>query len=432
MVAKPSLWLLAWDLLTRCAYPLASIHLRRRIARGKEHPTRWREKLGHTGQTRPEGILIWLHAVGLGEVLALRGMIDALSQRMPNAQFLVTSSTRASAEVFENNLPMRTIHQFAPLDIAWPIEKFLDQWHPDLLILAEQDIWPGTIWRTHRRGIPLALINARMNDEAFARRRHWTGLFRDVFARFDLVSAQDAATATNLANLGAPSPRLDGSLKPISPPLDADATLLKQWQTKTKDRFVWINAPSHATDEAFALKTHAEVLKTTPDATLIIAPRFPDRGPDLLLAAESYGFSVCLRSSGLDTAPIPQESVADTIGEIGLWYRLARAVLIGGTFCDIEGHNPWEALVLGLPVFFGTRTGHFESDFRYIEETEFGMQVHRPDELAAVLTSDHLEKIADSVQSKKLDSPKQLKGLVDALTNLLPSENNAGQTNPHA
>ena len=166
------------------AIPLAAPrHLQKRLAKGKELPDRWREKLGEPTLPRPDGPLIWLHAVGLGEVLALRGLIAALAERS-EAQFLVTSTTRASAEVLAANLPPRTRHQFLPLDAPGYLHRFLDHWQPSLSVWAEQDLWPGAVAAASARGIPLALVNARMNADAYARRRHWRGLYADLLARF--------------------------------------------------------------------------------------------------------------------------------------------------------------------------------------------------------------------------------------------------------
>jgi len=201
---------------------LAPTLLNRRLARGKELPDRWREKLGEPTLSRPDGPLIWLHAVGLGETLALRGLIAALAEQAPAAQFLVTSTTRGSAEVLAQNLPPRTRHQFLPLDAPAYLNRFLDHWRPSLSIWAEQDLWPGAVTATAARGIPLALVNARMNAEAYARRARWKGLYANLFARFALITAQDETTARHLQALGAKGVSVTGSLKAAAPPLTAD------------------------------------------------------------------------------------------------------------------------------------------------------------------------------------------------------------------
>jgi 3-deoxy-D-manno-octulosonic-acid transferase len=208
--------------LARAIPLVAPMVLKRRVAKGKDLPDRWREKLGKPSQPRPDGPLIWLHAVGLGETLALRGLIAAMAAQSPQAEFLVTSTTRGSAEVLAQNLPPRTRHQFLPLDAPAYLARFLDHWRPVLSVWAEQDLWPGAVTAAAARGIPLALVNARMNAEAYARRRRWTGLYADLFARFALITAQDDATARHLQALGAKDVSVTGSLKAAAPPLAAD------------------------------------------------------------------------------------------------------------------------------------------------------------------------------------------------------------------
>ena len=408
-------------MVTRVSYPLLKLHLRRRLKRGKENPERWREKLGEPTLTRPDGPLIWLHAVGLGEILALRGMIDLLTHRHPEAHFLVTSGTRASAEVFGANLPPRTIHQFAPIDVKGPINRFLDFWRPDLSIWAEQDIWPGLVHETSVRGIPIALINARMNDAGFSRRRRWKGLFSDVFSRFDLLSCQDTTTAAHLAALGARNPRVDGSLKPLSPPLAVDEAELAKWRTRTEGCFVWIVGSSHEEDEEIAIQAHIALIERIPDAVLVIAPRDPGRGADILGNVENAGLNGVLRSQSTNLTDLPQVYVADTFGEMGLWYRLARAAMIGGTFGSTEGHNPWEARVLGVPVVFGSRTANFAADFDQMETDGVGQQVSNAQEIAGILSGSTLAMLANAASEKTGHSNRILHALADDLIALITS-----------
>ncbi|MDP4032174.1 MAG: glycosyltransferase N-terminal domain-containing protein, partial [Pseudorhodobacter sp.] len=177
--------------------------LRRRLARGKEDPARMAEKRGHASAERPGGRLICLHAVGLGEVLALRGLIGAMARHDADLHFLITSSARSSAQVIGANLPPRTQHQYLPLDAPSYLRRFLDHWQPDLSVWAEQELWPGAVVAAHARGIPLALVNARMTDAGFARRAKARGLYGDLLARFALITAQDSRSADHLSALGA-------------------------------------------------------------------------------------------------------------------------------------------------------------------------------------------------------------------------------------
>lgn len=376
MTAKAGLAMRTWSALTWCAAPLLSWHLKKRVKIGKEDPTRWREKLGHASLPRPAGRLIWLNAVGLGEVLALRGLIAQLATRDPTAHFLVTSGTRVSAQVFAENMPERTQHQFLPLDTPNAAKRFLDHWQPDLAIWAEQELWPGLIWRTDERGIALALVNARMNAQAYQKRRRARALFADALKRFGLVSAQDRASADHLIALGARDVQIDGSLKPIAPPLGKPNDF-EDVAAVLSDRFVWVVASSHPADENVALAAHDKLLKHMPNALLVLVPRDVSRADEMI--ADDVG-----RRSRQD-AVTGSIYLADSFGELGLWYRIAQAALIGGSFDATNGHNPWEAIKLGCPVLHGPQVGNFASDYAQLSEKGAAILVNDADQLAKQL-----------------------------------------------
>jgi 3-deoxy-D-manno-octulosonic-acid transferase len=357
--------------------------LRRRLARGKELPDRWREKLGKPGLPRPDGALVWLHAVGLGETLALRGLIAAMADQAPALEFLVTSGTRGSAEVFGANLPPRTRHQFLPLDAPSYLARFLDHWRPDLSVWAEQDLWPGAVVATARRGIPLALVNARMNTEAFARRQRGAGLFADLMARFALVAAQDEGTADHLRRLGADAVRVTGSLKAAAPPLGCDPQVLEALRQALAGRKVVLLASSHAADEAVTL---AALATLQPRPLLLIAPRDPSRGEEIALQVTKQGLTATRRSLG--QGPEGDVWIVDTLGEMGLWYRLCPVTLIGGTFDATQGHNPWEPAALGSAILHGPHVANFAADYARMGHADAALQVNAGT-LGSALVADH-------------------------------------------
>lgn len=388
-------WLAAYLAVTRLAAPLGAPILRRRLARGKEHPDRWREKLGNASAPRPDGPLVWLHAVGLGEVLALRGLVAEMAACDLGLNFLLTSTARTSAAALSRNLPPRTIHQFLPLDLPGPRARFLDHWRPDLSVWAEQDLWPGLVWDCARRGVPLALVNARMNTDAYRRRARARGLFARLFRCFRLMAAQDEATARHLTALGAPAPvRVTGSIKPAAPPL-ADAPAERaRLAALIGERPVWIAASTHAGDEAVALAAHRLRRATDPAALLILIPRLPARGPEVVAAARGAGLAARLRSAGEDPAPDTAVYVADTIGELGTWYRLAPAALVGGSFGPVNGHNPWEPARLGAAILHGPDTANFADDYAALDAARAAAPVADAGTLATALVNPGLADMA--------------------------------------
>lgn len=362
-------WLLrAYLGLSRLITLIGPRHLQKRLARGREDPARWREKLGVAGEARPKGPLVWLHAVGIGEVMALRGLIGAMAALRPELNFLVTSSARSSAEVVGANLPPRTVHRYLPLDAPTYIARFLDHWRPDLSVWAEQDLWPGAVVASHRRGIPLALVNARMNDRAFQSRRRVGGLYGDLLARFGLVTAQDDGTARHLADLcPGLAVRVSGSLKAAAPPLACDPSALAQMQAALSGRRLWLAASSHSEDEVVALAAHKVLVAEDPAFLLILAPRDPARRGTIAAGVAAEGLRLAIRSEGALPVPGTQVFLADTFGELGLWYRLAPVALMGGTFGPVEGHNPWEPAALGAAILHGPHVANFAADYAALD-----------------------------------------------------------------
>lgn len=363
----------AYLVLARALGVVAPIYLRRRLAKGREDPQRWREKLGQTSAKRPMGRLVWLHAVGLGEVMALRGLIHAMAAEDSSLSFLITSMARSSAQVVQGNLPPRTQHQFLPLDAPRFVARFVNHWRPDLAIWSEQDLWPTAVLAADRRGIPLVLVNARMNAAAFQRRRRIRGLLAQLYPRFRITTAQDAETARHLTQLGAKDVEVSGSFKATSPPLGHDPEILAGLQRQVFGRNLWLLASSHAEDEGVALQVQAALWSEDESRLLVIVPRQPERGGEIADAAQALHLPVTRRMAGED--PGGAVHVADTFGELGLWYRLCRVTLMGGTFGPVEGHNPWEPAALGSAILHGPRLRNFAADYAVMDGAGAALEV---------------------------------------------------------
>ncbi|KPP84342.1 MAG: 3-deoxy-D-manno-octulosonic-acid transferase [Rhodobacteraceae bacterium HLUCCO07] len=408
-----------WLALTWALQPVLPLLLRRRLGRGKEDEGRWREKLGHASAPRPGGRLVWLHAVGLGEVLALRGLIARMANLEPDLQFLVTSNTLGSARALARNMPPRTLHQFAPLDAPGPARRFLDHWRPDLSIWAEQELWPGLVFRADRAGIPLALVNARMNDAALARRQQVRAIYRDILPRFALVSAQDARSAANLATLGAPTVRCDGSLKSIAPPLADDPAQRALLGAGIGGRPLWLAASTHAPDEELVLAAQERLLARAAETLLILAPRLPGRGEDVAAAIRTRGLKLARRSAGQAITSDTQVYLADTLGEMGLFYRLAPIAFIGGSMGAVEGHNPWEAAALGTAILHGPRLANFAADYAALADAQAAQLVDTPDALAEAVTDPDRAAMAGRAEALVAANMDRLDALCQKLVDLV-------------
>jgi 3-deoxy-D-manno-octulosonic-acid transferase len=344
----------AWHIAATLAAPALRWNLRRRIAQGKEEEARLAEREGH-GAARPEGRLIWLHAASVGESLAILPLIEALAERDAGLHILVTTGTVTSARLLPQRIPpaltQRVTHRYAPLDVPAWVARFLEGWRPDVVGFVESELWPNTLAAIHGRRIPLALLNARISARTAARwGRFAPGFARDLLGRFQLILPRSAEDAARLLALGAQRLEPPGDLKLAAPPLPADAAALSALRGAIGSRPVLLAASTHPGEEAQVLAAAERLRDSRPELLTILAPRHPHRGPELGPWPR--------RAEGAMPGAGPVY-VADTIGEMGLLYRVARIAFIGGSLVPHGGQNPMEAARLGCPIVFGPHMHNF-------------------------------------------------------------------------
>lgn len=337
--------------------------LQHRLKRGKETLTSLDQRWMRQTPPRAQGTLVWGHAVGVGEALALAGLLKRLHEQRADLHFLITTTARTSGEALaQQQLGPHFTHWFAPVDTPRNVARFLDHWKPDLALWCEMDLWPSLIDATTQRGIAHVLVNARLNAASAARRRWGRTLYAPLLAGFDAIWAQNAESAQHLHRLGARSEAVDitGTIKAMVPPLSVDPAELARWREALGSRPVWVLASSHPGEEELALAAHAQLRQRYPHALLIIAPRAPARGNAV---AALCGPGTPQRSQGAALQPDSPFYVADTMGELGLWYRLSRVAMIGGSWAPVGGHNPYEATGLGNTVVHGPHVGNFSESY---------------------------------------------------------------------
>jgi 3-deoxy-D-manno-octulosonic-acid transferase len=341
-----------YGLAAGAASAAAPAWLKARARRGKEDPARWPERLGRTAVSRPEGRLAWLHGASVGESLSLLPLIGRIRMDRPDVSILVTSGTRASAELLAQRLPADAIHQYAPLDTPGAVRRFLDHWRPEVGVLAESELWPNLILGARLRGVRLALLSARLSERSEAGWRRAPAAARAVLGAFDLLLARDLAAAERLASLGA---RVDGlaDLKFGAPPLAVDEAELSLAREMLGGRAALLAASTHPGEDEIVLRAFRTAAGPAA-AVLILAPRHPTRGEAVERLARQAGQAAGRRTLG-DALGAEGVYVADTVGELGLWYRLAALAVVGGslTEADVGGHNPLEPARLSCPFISG-------------------------------------------------------------------------------
>ncbi|MFL5265329.1 MAG: 3-deoxy-D-manno-octulosonic acid transferase [Stellaceae bacterium] len=333
--------------------PLAIAYLAQRRKHGKEDPLRFRERRGLASRSRPLGPLVWIHAASVGEATAILGLVERLLELRPGIEVLVTTGTLTSARLLEKRLPARSRHQFVPADLPQWVARFLDHWRPNLALWVESELWPNLVLSTHARGIPMVLVNARLSRRSYSRWRRWPGLIGPMLGAFDLCLAQDERQAEQFGSLGAFRTATVGDLKTGAAALPFDASELLRLRGWVKSRPLWLAASTHAGEEEIAARVHRMVAVTHPGLLTIIAPRHPTRGDDICSMPAFAGLRVARRAHGEAVTGQTDIYLADTMGELGLFFRLADIAFIGGSLAAKGGHNPFEAARLDCALLHG-------------------------------------------------------------------------------
>ncbi len=371
--------------LTRVLSPLIPAYLRRRMKRGKEDLQRIGERLGTPGLARPDGPLVWLHAASVGESLSVLSLIDRILAAQPGLTLLVTSGTVTSARLLGERLPERALHQFVPVDTPGAVTGFLAHWRPDAAVLVESELWPNLITLTRAQGIPMALINARMSASSVRGWRWWTGAARAITGSFDLVLAQDETAATRLKLLGATGAKTVGNLKVDAAPPPASDELLAEITQLVAGRPSWVAASTHPGEERIIAEAHQLLKRAIPDLLTVIVPRHPERGGEVMRLLADMQLATAQRSRKDSVIGTTDIYLADTLGELGGFFRLLTIVLMGGSLVRVGGHNPIEPALLGAAILTGPHVHNFEDIYRAFNAANASETVTDPASLAAAI-----------------------------------------------
>src|SRR5438552_2874340 len=351
--------------LSFAVVPLAAALIKRRLKLGKEDPARIGERRGFSDDVRPRGPLVWVHGASVGEVLAAAAVIEKL--REANLRVLLTSGTVTSAAIVAKRFPPDVIHQYVPYDSPRFVARFLDHWRPSLALFIESDLWPNLILSSAARRLPMVLINGRMSQRSFPRWRRVAGTISALLDKFDVCLAQSQTDADRFATLGSRNVVVTGNLKLDVPAPPADPNKLDMLMAMTRGRPVVVAASTHPGEEEILTETHRRLAGYFPKLLTVIVPRHPDRGEAIARMIAASGLNPTLRShEDLPTATT-DIYVADTMGELGLFYRLAPIVFMGGSLVEHGGQNPIEAIKLGASVIHGPHVFNFTDVYEALD-----------------------------------------------------------------
>jgi 3-deoxy-D-manno-octulosonic-acid transferase len=373
----------AYRLALSAAAPLTALLLRQRLVRGKEIDERLCERRGESTLARPQGPLVWLHAASVGELIAVLPLIERISSRDVN--MLVTSGTVTSSEIAAQRMPPGVIHQFVPLDVPRFVERFLDRWRPQLALFVESDLWPNLLIETARRGVPMVLLNARLSDRSFRRWQRLPQFIGHLLQGFDLCLARTPADGERLTQLGGRKVVVSGNLKLDVPAPPAEPAALAVLKNAIGARPVIAAASTHPGEDELVIAAHKRLSAATPGLLTLIAPRHPERGPQIAALARAAGLGVAVRSQGALPKAGTEIYIADTMGELGLVYRLAPLVFIGGSLIPHGGQNPIEAAKLGTAILHGPHVANFQDLYSELDAEHGAELVTDGDRLTAAL-----------------------------------------------
>ena len=402
------------------ATPVVNAWLAHRRRRGKEDEARFGERLGRPGLPRPEGRLVWMHAVSVGESLSLLPLVDRLRESLPDVGVLITSGTVTSARLLRERLPDDVCHQFAPVDRPGAVRRFVRHWRPDLAVWVESELWPNLILETAARGVPMLLVNARVSDRSAARWRRAPHLSRPLLAAFAGVLAQTEADAERFRALGARNVAVRGNLKNDAPPLPADAQDVAALKQAIGGRPCWAAASTHEGEEEAVGEAVSALRRAFPDLLTILAPRHPERGASIAEMMQRRGLVTARRSANGAIAPSTAVYLVDTLGELGLVYRLADIAFVGGSLTPHGGHNPLEPARLDCALVAGPYTENFAEAYAALERADALSRVTDAGALAGAvlaLLEDETARVARATAAGEAASG--LGGAVEAALGLI-------------
>ncbi len=353
--------------LTALIAPLMPLWLHWRKTKGKEDPRRIRERFGFASQPRPEGMLLWLHAASVGEAMSVLHLMAKIRERFPYLRLLLTTGTVTSAKLMQQRLPKDVIHQYIPIDTPEAVRRFMRHWKPDVALWVESELWPNLVLTAHRYQCFMGIVNGRMSPQSFRSWKRSPSLIRSILSCFNIVFAQSEDDAERFRTLGAKDPYFVGNLKYDASLLPCDESVLLSLRQAIGKRPLWLAASTHPGEEETIAKAHVLLVAKYPKLLTLIVPRHPERGGEITTLLKKTG-RVARRSRGEPISADIAFYVADTLGELGLFYRLSEIVFMGGSLIPHGGQNPLEPARLACGILTGPHTLNFAHIYWDMEE----------------------------------------------------------------
>ena len=409
-----------YKIISYLIYPFVSIYLNNRLILKKELSERIDERYGYSKIKRGKGKLVWIHAASIGESVSVLPVIKELEKNKKIKQILVTTGTVTSAKIMNERLRGKAFHQFIPIDIPVFVDRFLSHWKPSLAIFVESEIWPNFISELSKRKTKLMILNGRMTPKSF---NSWSKLKKTtlkLFSNFDLCCAQSSDSAFFYENLGIKNTIYTGNLKFASKPQEIDSKKFKLLKKMVKNRKILLAASTHEGEEEVIADVTLSLKKKYKNFLSIIVPRHPNRSKFL---SNRQKLKVAYRSKNQDIKSNTNIYIADTIGELNLFYELANFIFVGGSIVNHGGQNPLEAAFLGKTIIHGPNIMNFADVYEILNHMKLTHLVNNKRQLTMYIDNKYKKSNARISMSRsnriKKEGEQALKNSIQAINQLL-------------
>lgn len=419
-----------YNTLVRTLYPMViRRYIEKRKKMGKEDVKRFNERVGRPTKPRPDGRLIWLHGASVGESISMLPLINRLLEIYPDAHVMVTTGTTTSAEVMAKRLPERAFHQYLPIDNPVFAARFVRHWQPTIALWFESEFWPAMLSTIKRRNIPLILINGRISNKSFKRWQQFDFVIKEILDCFTACLGQSEEDAYRLRALGAKDAMCLGNLKYAGLPIPVDEEKKKEIQDEIGSRPVWLVSSTHSDEESKIGRYLKELSAKHEGLLTIIAPRHPTRGVEIQnILREKYQLKTALRSANEKITPETEVYIADTIGEMGIWYELCPIVFIGGSLIPHGGQNFMEPSRCRDAVIVGPHMHNFTDAMNRAKRADGIIQVDETVDLIDMV--DQLLSNKELLDAKRslaynwaTSEAKVLDGIAEKIQGYMENEN---------
>jgi 3-deoxy-D-manno-octulosonic-acid transferase len=363
-----------------------------RLLRRKEHPRRFKEKIGFFKKNNPKGKLIWFHGASVGELQSIVPLIEKLEKIREIKKILVTSNTLSSSEVISKFKFKKVIHQFFPLDNKFIVKKFIDHWQPSIALFIDSEIWPNMLFNLDNNKIPAVLLNARITKKSFNKWIKIKFFSKIIFSKFKLCLCSNKETVEFLKKLGAKNIKYYGNLK-YSQLENENIKIDSETVKFIKKRNTWCASSTHYPEEKFIGHVHKELKKNYKDLLTVIIPRHINREKNIKDQLINLGLKVHSHKPKIEIKKKIDIYLVNTFGQTKSFYSIIKTIFLGGSLINHGGQNPLEAANYNCNILHGPHTSNFSEIYKYLDKQKISKKINNVNQAVKYLKKQMSKKI---------------------------------------